>query len=213
MINNRRRIGLAALAALSALAIAWPAAAADQAKYVLFTPGSDSVMMSGSTDDITRARELRVGTEPLLYARLDGVAYIIRDPATLRAAVALFKPQAELGARQAELGSRQAELGSRQAALGAQQAKLGAQQARLGALQSDARPSEQAEYGRQQDELSRQQDALGDQQTELGRQQTALGDQQTALGREQDRLGRIAREKFDALLADAIRRGLATRVN
>jgi hypothetical protein len=215
VMNNRRRIGLAALAALSALALSIPlaAAAADHAYYVLFTPGSESVMMSGSTDDITRARALRHGNEALLYARVNGVAYIIRDPATLRSAAALFRPQSEMGAKQAELGSRQAELGSRQAALGAKQAALGAQQAHIGALQSDARPSEQAEYGRQQDELGRQQDALGRQQDELGRQQDALGRQQDALGREQDRLGQIARAKFDALLTDAIRRGLAQRVN
>jgi hypothetical protein len=207
-MNNRRRIGLAALVALSALALSIPlaAAAADHAYYVLFTPGSESVMMSGSTDDITRARALRHGNEALLYARVNGVAYIIRDPATLRSAAALFRPQSEMGAKQAELGSRQAELGSRQAA-------LGAQQAHIGALQSDARPSEQAEFGRQQDALGRQQDALGRQQDELGKQQDALGRQQDALGREQDRLGQIARAKFDALLSDAIRRGLAQRVN
>jgi hypothetical protein len=206
VIKNRRRIGLATMAALSALALAYPAAAADHAKYVLFSPGTDSVMMSGSTDDITRARALRHGNEALLYARVNGVAYIIRDPATLRSAAAIFRPQAELGAKQAELGAQQAELG-------AQQAKLGAQQAHLGALQSDARPSEQAEYGRQQDELGKQQDALGHQQSALGEQQNALGEKQNALGREQDRLGKIAREKFDALLSDAIRRGLAQRVN
>lgn len=212
-MKNRRRIGLAVMAALSALVCAPASAAPDHARYVLFTPGTDSVMMSGSTDDITRARALRHGTEQLLYARVNGAAYIIRDPATLRAAAAIFKPQGELGAKQAELGSRQAELGSRQALLGSQQAKLGAQQAHLGALQSDARPSEQAEYGRQQDALGRQQDALGRQQDELGRQQDALGQQQDALGREQDRLSRIAREQFDALLADAIRRGVAQRVD
>jgi hypothetical protein len=33
------------------------------------------------------------------------------------------------------------------------------------------------------------------------------------LGREQDRLGRIANDKLQALLADALRRGLAQRVN
>ena len=215
--HSRRRIALAAMAALSGLAMACsPAtatASADHASYVLFNPGTDSVSMSGSTDDIARARELRKGSEPLLYVRQNGVAYVIRDPATLRAAADIFKPQAELGARQAELGSRQAELGSRQAALGSQQAQLGAQQAKLGALQSDARPSEQAEYGRQQDALGRQQDALGRQQDQLGQQQNALGEQQNALGREQDRLGRIARDKFDALLADALRRGIAQRVN
>ena len=213
--HSRRRVALAVMAALSGLAMACsPAtAAADHASYVLFNPGTDSVSMSGSTDDIARARELRKGRESLLYVRKDGVAYVIRDPATLRAAADIFKPQAELGARQAELGSRQAELGSRQAALGSQQAQLGAQQAKLGALQSDARPSEQAEYGRQQDALGRQQDALGRQQDQLGQQQNALGEQQNALGREQDRLGRIARDKFDALLSDAIRRGVAQRVN
>jgi hypothetical protein len=173
----RSRIGLTAFAALTALAMASPAPTADHAYYVLFTPGSESVMMSGSTDDITRARALRHGNEAMLYARVNGVAYITRDPATLRAAAALFKPQSEMGAKQAELGSRQAELGSRQAALGAKQA------------------------------------ALGRQQDELGRQQDALGRQQDALGREQDRLGQIARAKFDALLSDAIRRGLAQRVN
>ena len=214
-VPTTRRIALGALAALSSLAMALPSAAVagDHASYVLFTPGTESVMMSGSTDDITRARKMRVGSEPLLYVRQGAERYIIRDPATLRAAGAIFKPQAELGAQQGELGSRQAELGSRQAALGAQQAKLGAQQARLGAQQSDARPSEQAEYGRQQDELGRQQDALGRQQDELGKQQSALGEQQDALGREQDRLGRIAREKFDSLLADALRRGIAQRVD
>jgi hypothetical protein len=199
--QNRRRTGLATLAALSAFAMGFSAAApaAGHVAYVLFTQGTDSVSMSGSTEDITRARQLRVGSEPLLYVRQGGVAYVIRDPATLRAAAAIFKPQAELGARQAELGSRQAALGSKQAALGAQQAQLGARQA-------DARPSEQAELGRQQDELGRQQDVLG-------QQQTALGKQQDALGREQDRLGRIARDSFDALFADALRRGLAQRVN
>ncbi|HEU4810483.1 MAG TPA: hypothetical protein VFS69_07520 [Sphingomicrobium sp.] len=201
LVSNTHRIALAAAAALSSLVMTLPssASAADHASYVLFAPGNDSTSMSGSVDDIERARALRAGKEPLLYVRQGGVRYIIRDPATLRAAAAIFKPQAEMGARQAELGSRQAALGSKQAA-------LGAQQAHLGALQADARPSEQ-------DELGRQQDALGRQQDELGKQQSALGEQQDALGREQDRLGRIARDKFDALLADALKRGVAQRVD
>ena len=201
LVSNRRRIALITIAALSSLVMGLPtaAAAADHASYVFFAPGSDSTSMSGSVDDIERARGLRVGSEALLYVRQGGARYVIRDPATLREANAIFKPQAEMGARQAELGSRQAELGSKQAA-------LGAKQARLGSLQADARPSEQAELGRQQDELGRQQDVLG-------QQQTVLGEQQSALGREQDRLGRIARDKFDALLADALKRGVAQRID
>ncbi|HEX5258005.1 MAG TPA: hypothetical protein VFW35_04390 [Sphingomicrobium sp.] len=198
---SRRRIAFARLAALSAVTMSVPhaAIAADHTSYVLFSPGSDSISMSGSSDDIRRARALRSGTEELLYVRQDGAAYVIRDPATLRAARALFEPQEALGAQQAELGSRQAALGSRQAALGAEQARLGARQA-------DARPSEQAELGRQQEDLGRRQDALG-------RDQDALGRQQDALGREQDRVARIAEEKLQALVADALRSGLAQRVD
>lgn len=199
--NNVRLVVLAGLAAISALALPAPPAhaAGDRTTYVLFSPGTDSVSMRGSTEDITRARELRHGNEALLYFRQGSVAYLIRDPATLQSAAMIFKPQQAMGARQAELGSRQA-------ALGAQQAALGAKQAHIGALQADARPSEQADLGRQQDELGRQQDVLG-------QQQDALGKQQDALGREQERLGEIARGKFEALIADAMRRGLAQRVN
>jgi hypothetical protein len=197
--SNHRRTALAGLAALSALALSPAATAADHGSYVLFSPGSDSISMSGSGDDLGRARALRVGNEALLYVRQGGAAYVIRDPATLRQARALFEPQEALGAQQAALGSRQAELGSRQAALGAEQARLGARQA-------NATPSEQAELGRQQGEL-------GERQGEIGQQQNALGEQQNALGREQNRLARIADDRLEALVADALRRGLAQRVD
>ena len=196
---NRRRVPLAGLAALAALAMSPAAMAADHGSYVLFEPGSDSISMSGSSDDLSRARALRVGNEALLYVRQGGAAYVIRDPATLHQARALFEPQEALGAQQAELGSRQAELGSRQAALGSQQAELGSRQA-------DATPSQAADLARQQSELAQR-------QGELGQQQAALGEQQSALGREQSRLARVAQDQLEALVADAMRRGLAQRVD
>jgi bla regulator protein blaR1 len=201
VFRTRPRIALTGLAALSALAMSLPSAtkAADHTTYVLFAPGSDSITMSGSTDDIGRARSLRVGSEALLYVRQDGAAYVIRDRETLRAARALFQPQEAVGAQQAELGSRQA-------ALGARQAELGAQRARLGSRQADATPRRAAELAQQQGELGRR-------QGELGQQQSVLGEQQSALGREQSRLARIAGEKLEALVADALRRGVAQRVN
>ena len=175
------------------------AQSADRTSYVLFAEGSRSTTMSGSTEELNRAKALRVGDEALLYVRQGGAAYVIRDAATLRRAESIFEPQRALGSRQAELGSRQAALGSRQAALGAKQARIGAQQA-------IAPPGRADELGRQQDALGRQQDALG-------RQQDALGAQQDALGREQDRLGREADAKFRALLADALQRDVAQRVD
>jgi hypothetical protein len=197
---SRSRLILLALVA-AFLALVAPAFAADgnRISYVLLSQDSRSASMSGSTDDLSRARALRVGREALLYVRQGGSAYVIRDAATLRRAEAIFEPQEAMGARQAELGSRQSALGSRQAALGAEQARLGARQA-------SASPGRAAELGRQQAALGRRQD-------ELGRQQNALGTQQGALGREQARLAREAEVKFRALLADALRSGTAQRVD
>ena len=159
---NNLRIAVAALSAL-AMSIPSTATAGDRTSYVLFSPGSESISMSGSTDDISRARAFRRGSEALLYVRENGAAYVIRDPATLAQAQELFRPEEELGARQGELGQRQGELGRRQGELGAQQGEL----------------------GRQQGEL----------------------------GREQARLAQIAQEKLQVLVAEAIRRGLAQRVD
>lgn len=190
---------LCGLFALAGLPAAAAAADGDRTSYVLLSAGSRSATMSGSTDDLRRARALRTGQEALLYVRQDGAAYVIRDAATLRRAAAIFEPQQAMGARQAELGSRQAELGSRQAALGAEQARLGAQQA-------SATPARAVELGRQQAALGRRQD-------ELGRQQNVLGTRQGALGRQQARLAREADVKFAALLAEALRSGVAQRVD
>jgi bla regulator protein BlaR1 len=204
------RLSLAALAAVCGLALlAGPQALAgvagagaeraDPTAYVLLVQGSRSSTMSGSTEDLERARGLRRGLEGLLYVRRGGAAYVIRDAATLRQAEAIFAPQQALGARQGELGERQAALGRRQAALGSQQGRLGVRQA-------NATPKEQLALGREQL-------ALGEQQNALGAQQNALGQQQAALGREQQRLAREADTRFMALLEDAMRRGVAQRVD
>jgi hypothetical protein len=187
VMNIRRRLALAALTGLTALAMSVaPAFAADnRTNYVLFSPGSESVSMSGSSDDVRRARALRRGNEALLYVREGDVAYVIRDPATLAQARAIFRRQGELGR---------------------QQGLLGAEQGRLGALQGNSPPRVAAELAIQQGELGRR-------QGELGRQQGELGRQQGELGREQERLARIAQDKLRALVADAIRRGISQRVN
>ena len=203
----RRSPRIATLASLAVLALALispPCLAAEAGRsagawsYVLFSPGSRDVSMSGSMDDVRRARSVRSGGEGLLYVRQGGSAYVIRDAATLRTVQSLFEPQKALGARQSELGLRQS-------ALGQQQSRLGAQQARLGLQQTRNSPREAEALARQQDDLGRQQDALG-------RQQDTLGRQQDALGGEQDRLSRIAEERLHTLLGDAIRSGLARRV-
>jgi bla regulator protein BlaR1 len=205
--RRRWRMAILLVAALAALALAVysPASAADLAQsqdrltYVLLPQGKQDSTMSGSMDDLRRARALRAGSDGLFYLREQRAAYVIRDAATVRQAEAILRPQAALGARQAELGSRQAALGSRQAALGAQQARLGGQYAKASS--------------QRQEELGHEQQALGRQQEALAGQQDALGRQQNAYARQQERLALEANAKILALLADARRRGLAHRVN
>ena len=180
-------------------AAAVQAESADRMSYVLLTGSDGSAMMNGSMDDITRARALQSGGAPLLYVHQDGATYLIRDAATLRRAQEIMRPQQELGTRQGELGKQQGELGRRQGA-------LGAEQGRLGRIMAEARVRELGELGRQQGELGRQQAALG-------QQQAALGEKQAALGREQARLAELARPQFRALVADAIQRGVAQRLD
>jgi hypothetical protein len=190
---------LAVAPAQSALADSVYNSSSDRLSYVLFTGNDDSAMMSGSTDDVRRARALRSGAAPLLYVREDGAAYVIRDPALLRRAEEIMRPQRELGDRQGELGRQQGELGRRQGA-------LGAEQGRLGRMMADARVRELDELSRQQSELGRQQAALGTQQSELGRRQAELG-------RQQERAAEAARPQFRALINEALQRGVAQRVN
>ena len=170
----------------------------DRLSYVLLT-GNDSTIVNGSSDDIRLARSMQAGDAPLLYVRQDSTAYVIRDAAILRRAEEIMRPQQELGSRQGELGKQQGELGRRQG-------ELGKEQGRLGAMMADTRVRELGELGRQQGEL-------GQRQAELGKQQAVLGEKQAALGREQARLAELAKPQFRALIADAIRRGVARRVD
>jgi hypothetical protein len=190
---------LVAIAPIPALyAPAVYAASPDRLSYVLVT-GDGSNMMSGSSDDFRRANAFRSGKAPLLYVRQDGVGYVIRDPAILQRAEAIMAPQQELGRRQGELGEQQGVIGHAQGS-------VGAQQARMGVLMADARVREQGELARRQAELGRK-------QAELGAQQAALGERQAELGRQQARAAEVAQTQLRALVAEAIRRGLAQRVD
>ena len=186
---------LAAVAPAQAL----HAGSADRMSYIFFTGNGSTTTMSGNTDDIRVAERYRAGGGPLLFVRDGGAAYVIRDAALLRRAEAIMAPQHELGRRQGELGRQQGELGRRQGQLGAEQGRLGAQMA-------NSTPRQMAALGRQQGELGRR-------QGELGRQQGELGRRQGELGKEQGRLAELAKPQFRALVEEAIKRGVAKRVD
>ena len=169
----------------------------DRLSYIYFADGKGSSMASGSTDDFQWAERYRSGNAPFLYVRDGGAAYVIRDPALLARASQIMRPQQELGKRQGALGAEQGELGRRQG-------QLGAEQGRLGARMSNTSARRMGELGKQMGELGRRQAALGS-------QQAALGSRQAELGRQQARLAEQAQPQLRALVADAVRRGVAQR--
>lgn len=185
--------------------------------------------MSGTDEDLRRARSFRyeVGDDYIWFRR-GGKAYIIRDPATVKAAQHLFDAQGDLGRRQAALGEAQARLGALQAKLGDAQRgvrttlpdltreierlkekmrtagtadQLGDVQSLLGELQ--------AKVADQQAKLSDEQAKLGAEQARLGDQQAQLGAQQAVLGDEQSRRAEEASERLQALLDEALKKGIA----
>ncbi|WP_267968562.1 M56 family metallopeptidase [Myxococcus stipitatus] len=187
-----------------------PSISDDGFGYVLMVD-ENTATMSGTTTDLELARMFRKKNgPPLLFARLNGEAFIIRDEATLKAVRGtleslrasgeeqskLGKKMGELGEKMGALGQKMGELGMKQAALGMKQAEvgheksgLGLQRMRLGSLSEAERDRREAELDKQEEELDRQMEALGKQQEELGEQQEKLGEQQEKLGEQQEKLG------------------------
>ncbi|HSU85082.1 MAG TPA: M56 family metallopeptidase, partial [Thermoanaerobaculia bacterium] len=182
--------------------------------YVLLYGDSDSATMSGSTDNLQKARRLRGDAKDgILWFQRDGKEYVVRDPALLKQAQALYKPVAEVGARQGELGGRQGELGGKQGALGAKQGALGAELGAIAARRARrGGDADDRDLERREKEINRKMEDLSRQQEDLGRQQEALGKQQEDLGRQQEALSARADKEFHELMDRAIRSGAAQEV-
>ena len=181
--------------------------------FVLLYGDRDSVTMSGSTDDIRRAKDLRgSGKGDLLWFRRGGKEYVVRDSALLKEVTGLYKPVAEMGARQGELGGRQGELGARQGKLGAEQGALGAQLGTIAADRARRGDADDRDLERREKEIDRKMEELSRQMEDLGRQQEALGKQQEELGRQQEELSARADKQLHELMDRAIHSGAAQEV-
>jgi beta-lactamase regulating signal transducer with metallopeptidase domain len=195
----------------------------------LFTSGSE-----GERDEVKSLRAKVKGN--FIWFRRNGKSYVIEDPATVKEAAELFKPEEELGKEQAALGKQQEALGKQQAAWGKQMTAVRVQvpsdlltqmehvEAAIKQLGANASQQQlarlQGELGRLQGELGRLQSAaggqngiVGERMGELGRRQGELGRQQGRLGREQARLARHANRQMRRLIDDAFAHGLAKPVS
>jgi len=204
----------------------------DEQRFVIVTGKSDSLTMSGSTEDARHVEKLRK-TIPgdFIWFQRDEKSYIIRDQATIDRARKLWAPQEELGKKQEELGKQQEALGKQQEELGAQMekiqvnvpdmsAELDKLKAELKKLSSGATVEQvghiQEEIGELQSKIGEIQSHAGDQQGKLGEQMGALGEKQGKLGEQQGELGRQqgelaeqASRQMKQLLDEAITKGTA----
>jgi bla regulator protein BlaR1 len=182
--------------------------------YVLMYGGSESVTMSGDSDDLPRVKRLRGGSkEDFLWFRHGGKEYVVHNASLLKQVKEISKAQGELGARQGELGGRQGALGARQGELGAKQGALGSEQAALASARARrGGDADERDLDKREKELDAKMEKLGRQQEALGKQQEELGRQQEALGRQQEELGRKAEKEMHELMDRAVKSGAAQEV-
>lgn len=131
--------------------------------------GDRTMSACGSMNEMEHVRKLRGKIHgDFVWFRRDGRSYVIQDPDTVRAAIAAFGPQKELGREQGKLGRQQGELGRQQAELGRRQSEvritvpdMSAEMARLDAqLRSFDFSSAQVELRRAQEQLAAAQKEL-----------------------------------------------------
>jgi beta-lactamase regulating signal transducer with metallopeptidase domain len=204
----------------------------DGQRFVIVSGNSDSVTMSGSTEDERHAMRLKKQIPgDFIWFERDEKAYVIRDQATVDRARKLWAPQEELGKKQEELGKQQEVLGKQQEALGDKMrqvhvkvpdltAQLDRLKEELKRLSSGATTDEvgqiqseigelQSRVGELQSQAGEQQSKVGEQMSALGEQQSKLGEQQSELGRQQGELAAEAMRKLGQLFDEAIANGVA----
>jgi len=204
----------------------------DEERFVIVSANSDSVTMSGSSQDVRHAQKLKKQIPgDFIWFQRDEKSYIIRDPATVDRARKLWAPQEELGKKQEELGKQQEALGKQQEELGARMEKVqvkvpdltaqvdklraelkslssGATQEQIGKLQSEIGEL-QSQLGEVQSHAGDQQGKLGEEMGALGEKQGKLGEQQGELGRQQAELAEKATKEMKQILDEAIKNGTA----
>ncbi|HUK89817.1 MAG TPA: M56 family metallopeptidase [Blastocatellia bacterium] len=197
--------------------------------YVIVTDGSNSMTMSGSMEDVKRARALKAKIKgSFIWFTLNGRAYVITDQAMIKTAKELFRPEDDLSRQQDELSAKQDELSRQQDELSEQQERVRVDvpdmTAEFNALAEKMKGAKtQSELSELQQELSRLQSRLSDlesrasraqsgfgyKQSELGRRQAELGQQQAKLGAAEARVSRDAYRKLRQMLEEAVRNGTA----
>lgn len=194
------------LLAAAALAAASPALASDagdcleigaarETAYVVAN-GDDSTIC-GELGDIDPMAEKHGKGDEAVWFRLDDATWVVRDPAVVAEAHALFVRVHEIGGKQGEIGAKQGRIGAEQGRLGTKTAEVALRN--LGA-------------GEQTSQDAREADARSARMRELGKEMEGLGAQQSALGDQMTREIATAQAGLSKLLEKAMKNGTAVRV-
>jgi len=137
---------LVAVAALAVLPVRLVAKESAEPKCLDLGSGKDNAYvvtdgrshtMCGDMDDTRLADEQRKKGEDVVWFRVDGQDWVVRDARVVAQARGCFHGVSEIGERQAAIGERQAQIGEQQARIGAEQGQIGLEQATRAARQAE----------------------------------------------------------------------------
>ena len=166
--------------------------------YALVRDGRESMLLSGSTDDMAEVREARLHLRgDFLWFRRDGAGYVVQDPGLLADVRKAWAPADAIGAKLEALGDRMKPHAQRMEAYGKQMEGLAAvdrpQRERMQAVSERMQPlaDQQRELGEQMRALcERMADARGEDEREaLSRQMESLSARMAPLHAQMSKLG------------------------
>lgn len=166
--------------------------------YALVRDGRESMLLSGSTDDMAEVREARLHLRgDFLWFRRDGAGYVVQDPGLLADVRRAWAPSDAIGAKLEALGEQMKPHAQRMEAMGKQMEGMAAidrpQRERMQAVSERMQPlaDQQRELGEQMRALGeRMSDARGEGEREaLSRQMEALSARMAPLNAQMSKLG------------------------
>ena len=172
------------------------------------------------------AKAARASGTPVLWLRVDGRDWIVRDRAMVDRAEAVLQPMRELGGKMGALGSEMGRLGAKQGRHGAELGRLAAKRAILEVRLAMAGLGEDDEDlgGHERMELERERLVLEREQArcerssaragmrDAGDRMEETGRRMEEMGRRMEALGERAEREMRALAREAISTGKAKRL-
>ena len=197
----------------------------------------DNVDFRGSSQDLSSVKSLQKGSDPMLWFRRNGKAYVVRDSAYVERAQGAYAPVVEISKMQGQLAGKEGSLAGQDGGLAAREGGMAARQGSLDAERAQLESQravisgDSAEAARQratiETQLSRLNQRTADinqdmahERSEISRERSALSRQRSELARQQSELAkrqkdveRKANEQLDKIIDESIAKGVAQPVN